>query len=113
MMNPAAKVPKAARSDAVGLVAGKKWAPIWVAKKPKRAKSYHSRTLPTTPAMTPRRTARGVTNSWVITPGGLMGSVATVMARPQRRFGAPAMSVEVGDTIGDGGPKHQSPPSAL
>ena len=80
MMKPAAKVPKAARSEAVGLWAGKKWAPICRAKKPKRAKSYHSSTLPATPAMTPRRTARGVWNSCVITPGGMIGGTVVMVS---------------------------------
>ncbi len=79
MMNPAAKVPKAASSEAVGSAAGKKCAPIWTAKKPNSAKSYHSRILPTTPAMTPRRTAAGVRNSCVITPGGVIGGTTAVM----------------------------------
>ena len=59
MRKPAANVPKVARSEAVGLSAGKKCAPICWAKKPNSAKSYHSRTLPATPAMTPWRTAPG------------------------------------------------------
>jgi len=80
MMKPAAKVPKAARSEAVGLWAGKKCVPICWAKKPKRAKSYHSSTLPATPAMTPRRTARGVWNSCVITPGGVIGGPVVMVS---------------------------------
>jgi hypothetical protein len=80
MMKPAAKVPKAARSEAVGLWAGKKCVPICRAKKPKSAKSYHSSTLPATPAMTPRRTARGVWNSWVITPGGMIGGTVVMVS---------------------------------
>ena len=79
MRNPAANVPNAASSEAVGLLAGKKCAPICWAKNPNSAKSYHSSMLPTTPAMTPRRTARGVRNSCVTTPGGVIGGVATVM----------------------------------
>src|SRR3954466_15466379 len=82
MRNPAAKVPKAARSDAVGSCAGKKCVPICWAKKPNRAKSYHSSMLPTTPAITPRRTARGVRNSWVMTPGGGIGTVADMAGPP-------------------------------
>ena len=83
MRNPAAKVPNAARSEAVGSSAGKKCAPISRAKKPKRAKSYHSSTLPTTPAMTPRRTAVGVRNSWVMTPGGVIGTGGAAMRPPE------------------------------
>jgi hypothetical protein len=80
---PAAKVPSAASSEAVGSPLGKKWAPIWTAKNPKSAKSYHSSMLPTTPAMTPRRIARGVRNSCVITPGGLMDAVAVMGDHPR------------------------------
>src|SRR5688572_2164221 len=80
--NPAAKVPNAASNEAVGFPAGKKCAPICWAKNPKRAKSYHSSMFPTTPATTPRRTARGVRNSWVITSGGVIGIEVAVMAAP-------------------------------
>ena len=55
------------------VTAGKKCAPICLAKNPNSAKSYHSSTLPTTPAITPRRTALGVRNSCVTTPGGDLG----------------------------------------
>jgi hypothetical protein len=59
MTKPAADMPKAARSEAVGLPVGKKCAPICWAKKPNSTKSYPSSTLPATPAMTTLRTARG------------------------------------------------------
>ena len=48
--NPAAKAPKAPMSDAVGLDEGKNSRPITVAKYPYTAKSYHSMTLPISPA---------------------------------------------------------------
>jgi len=76
---PAANVPKAASVDEVGSCAGKKCAPIWRAKKPNRAKSYHSSMLPTIPATIPRCTVFGVRNSWVITFPGTMGGASGVM----------------------------------
>src|SRR6185503_7766027 len=57
--NPTANAPKAASSDTRGSAAGKNFAARIGAKKPYTAKSYHSSTLPITPAVTTRRNVHG------------------------------------------------------